>query len=172
MRWPSCWSYHWWFLEGLCSLVNRYIECNQSVITRGCMQRITWFAYYSTFFAMSIIKIHSFPPFCVKSLFFGLFIYYVIFVQSIFCIYTVLTLQIYSLTRGQQQNPFPSQEVGGGGGCGGGHLLWRPIRGVPPDRGTFFRFHISTWKGEDWLVDVNERAVKSVILFSKKAQKD
>ena len=87
------------------------------------MQRITWFAYYSTFFAMSIIKIHSFPPFCVKSLFFGLFIYYVIFVQSIFCIYTVLTLQIYSLTRGQQQNPFPSQEVGGGGGCGGGHLL-------------------------------------------------
>ena len=80
------------------------------------MQRITWFAYYSTFFAMSIIKIHSFPPFCVKSLFLGLFIYYVIFVQSIFCIYTVLTLQIYSLTRSQQQNPFLSQEVGGGGG--------------------------------------------------------
>ena len=79
------------------------------------MQHITWFAYYSTFFAMSIIKIHSFPPFCVKSLFLGLFIYYVIFVQSIFCIYTVLTLQIYSLTRSQQQNPFLSQEVGGGG---------------------------------------------------------
>ena len=172
MRWPSCWSYHWWFLEGLCSLVNRYIECNQSVITRGCMQRITWFAYYSTFFAMSIIKIHSFPPFCVKSLFLGLFIYYVIFVQSIFCIYTVLTLHFNTSNlfpyKKSTAKPFP--EPGGMGG--GGYLLWRPIRGVPPDRGTFFRFHVSTWKGEDWLVDVNERAVKSVILLSKKAQKD
>ena len=120
MRWPSCWSYHWWFLEGLCSLVNRYIECNQSVITRGCMQRITWFAYYSTFFAMSIIKIHSFPPFCVRSLFLGLFIYYVIFVQSIFCIYTVLTLHFNTSNlfpyKKSTAKPFP--EPGGKGGEG------------------------------------------------------
>ena len=108
------------------------------------MQRITWFAYYSTFFAMSIIKIHSFPPFCVKSLFLGLFIYYVIFVQSIFCIYTVLTLHFNTSNlfpyKKSTAKPFPEPGGMGGGGRGGGTYYEGLYVGFRPTGGPFSGF--------------------------------
>ena len=109
------------------------------------MQRITWFAYYSTFFAMSIIKIHSFPPFCVKSLFLGLFIYYVIFVQSIFCIYTVLTLHFNTSNlfpyKKSTAKPFPEPGgMGGGGGGGVGVIKIKAKKWGSPPQGDIFKF--------------------------------
>ena len=85
---------------------------------------------------MSIIKIHSFPPFCVKSLFLGLFIYYVIFVQSIFCIYTVLTLHFNTSNlfpyKKSTAKPFPEPGGMGGGGGGGGTYNEGLNVGLPP----------------------------------------
>ena len=114
------------------------------------MQRITWFAYYSTYFAMSIIKIHSFPPFCVKSLFLGLFIYYVIFVQSIFCIYTVLTLHFNTSNlfpyKKSTAKPFP--EPGGmGGGGGEGVLTMKAYTWGSARQGDLFQVSYKYMKG-------------------------